>query len=342
MNKNQNNQWHLSDYPDNILKVGYSEWKYFNFIAPEYSGFFVYLAFDPLNITGIGGARVLGRIFAKDKVFGASKKFSMPDVNFSESSADMSVKGNYIKVKKGSYKIKGKVDSIEWDLKYSPFFSKDYRLFRKTRFMPYTRDSFWFIEMPKAKVAGHIKIKDKKIKIKASGYSDGNWGSPFPIFPPFSWSQYSDKDISVVMGDIRNFEIGKKKIGRWGEIYVIYKNEKIIFEKKDFKVENLKWEYVAKTKIKVPAIVLVEGENKDYKISLILRARVSDPLHLKMPFSFPVKPVVVEQTALFRGDLFKKEKGKLIPLHFINGEGFKEHTLRRINFSGKPKAGILV
>ncbi len=68
--KPSSNQWHINNYSDNILKRSYVEWKYFNFSSPHFSGIFVYLIEDPLNVMGIGGGKVIARIFADKKNFG--------------------------------------------------------------------------------------------------------------------------------------------------------------------------------------------------------------------------------------------------------------------------------
>ena len=75
MPKASDNRWHFKDYPDNILKAGYFEWKYFNFVSPGCSGIIAYLVFDPLNFTGLGGGRVIARFFKDGKILGGSEKF---------------------------------------------------------------------------------------------------------------------------------------------------------------------------------------------------------------------------------------------------------------------------
>jgi len=339
-----NNKWHNLDYPDNILKAGYIEWKYFNFTSPDISGIFVYLIADPLNITVRGGGRVIAKIFNREKIFRGVEKVSMSEVTPSKKNAGIVMKKNSISICGENYQLKGGVKDISWDLKYSPQ-TPPIRGFTKLGIDPLHLEKIsWFIKMPKAKVDGYIKIKGKKIKINGSGYSDANWGELAPVVMRLNWAQYDDNKFSVVVGETENFEIGKKKFGQWSEIFIFYQNKRIVFTKENIKVEHLKWATVPGSKIKAPSITKVEAENKTHKLSLVLKTKLSDPLYFDMPFSIPLRQVVIEQTASFRGEFSKKSKGKTKILHTIKGDGFKEYTLREISFRHKKssKSGVVV
>lgn len=341
--KIQGGRWHNQDYPDNVLKAGYMEWKYFNFITPEYSGIFVYSIADPLNITGDGGARVLGRVFTDEGVLGGSEKSKMQDINISSYASDFVMGANSIEVHDGNvYQIKGKTKDLEWDLRYAPV-SRGIKSFADLGIAPLNLEkASWSIEMPKSTVRGAIKVNGESIDIEGIGYSDSNWGAPIPLLVTFNWAQCSSDDVSVVVGEIQNFEIGRRKIGHWGEVYVLHNDELISFGKKDFSIEHLKWDIIPGSKIKAPTVTLVTGENREHKISLLMKAESSDPLYFRMPLPVPIRPVIVEQVASFYGSIYKKEGIKMKLLHKIDAMGFKEYTLRDIALSRRGGAGMLV
>ena len=341
--KIQGSRWHNQDYPDNVLKAGYMEWKYFNFITPEYSGIFVYSIADPLNITGDGGARVLGRVFTAEGVSGGSEKNRMQDANLSSYASDFVMGPNSIEVHDGNvYQIKGKTKDLEWDLRFAPA-SNGIKSFADMGIIPLNLEkASWFIEMPKSTVRGAIKVNGESIDIDGTGYSDSNWGAPIPLLATFNWAQCNANDVSLVVGEIQNFEIGKRKIGHWGEVYVLHYDELISFGKNDFSIEHLKWEVIPGSKIKVPTVTLVAGENKEHKISLLMKVEASDPFYFRMPLPVPIRPVIVEQVASFYGGIHKKEGSKLRLLHKIDARGFKEYTLRDTALSKIGRAGIYV
>ena len=342
MNALQNNRWHSTEYSDNILKAGYIEWKYFNFTAPGCSGIFVYLMIDPLNIIGIGGGRIISRVFTPDGIFGGSQKFPASSIHPSKKDARIKIGKNEIKIDETVYNIRGKINTVEWNLQYVPAVPAIQGVSDLSLDPLNLEKASWFIQMPKAKVRGVIKVNEKEININTLGYSDANWGTMIPLISQFNWAQYNDEEISVVVGEIQNLEIAGRKINHWREAYITYGEEKVIFAENNFIIEHLRWRPIPDTKIKIPYITKMEGENDKYKISLTLETKIADPLYFKMPLSFPIKPAVVEQTTLFRGDLFKKENGKITPLHFINGDGFKEYSFRDVSINNQIKTGILI
>lgn len=336
------NRWHIQDYPNNILKAGYVEWKYFNFITPHYAGIFVYAVADPLNITGEGGGRILARIFTPRGVIGRSETVDLAEVKPSSYAADISMGENTIEVHDGNvYQIKGKTESVEWDLRYAPE-SHGIKSFADMGIEPLNIGrASWFIEMPRSRVRGTIKINGKNIDIEGSGYCDSNWGAPIPLLVSFNWAQYSDENMSIALGEIQNIEIGRKKIGRWGEVYAVHEDELIRFGGDEFTLEHLKWDTLGK--IKAPNVTLIQGENKNYKLSLLLKTEVSDPLYFKLPLNVPVRPVIIEQICTFHGALHKKEGGEEKTLHAIEGRGFKEYTMRDISLKrDAPDHGVLI
>lgn len=336
------NRWHASEYPDTLLKAGYIEWKYFNFTSPDCSGIVLYLVTDPMNRTGLGGGRVIARIFSQEGVFGGSLQFPMSDVALSEKDAGITIGENAITADGERYGIRGTVASVVWNLEYVPD-SLPIEGFSDLNLDPLgVQKASWFITMPRAKVRGVVSVGRRRYAIDAYGYSDTNWGSLFPLVSQFNWMQYNDEVISVAIGEMQNLEIKNKKVGRWGGIYISYRGERTVFEKKDFSMEHLQWKIVPGTKIKVPFITLVEGENKNFQLSLILKTEISDPLHFRMPPPLPVRPVVVEQTAQFYGELFRKGDKTTASSYSFSGKGFKEYSLRYASLGDRVKTGIVI
>jgi hypothetical protein len=338
------NRWHIQDYPDNILKAGYMEWKYFNFLTPRYSGIIVYAVADPLDFTGRGGGRMLVRIVTPKGAVGDAEVIPPQKVKPSSYAADITMGENTIEVHEGNlYEIKGKTKSLEWNLRFSPE-THGIKSFAEMGLVPLDLErASWLIEMPKARVRGTIKINGETIDIDGSGYCDSNWGAPIPLLVSFNWGQYSDESTNIIFMEIQNLQIGRKKIGRWGEVYVMHEDELIRFKKEEFTLEHLKWEKLEGTKIEMPTISLIKGENKHYRLSLLCNTEFSDPLYFKLPLNVPVQPVIVEQIASFHGTFHKKESDGEKLIHEIEGRGFKEYTQRDISLNNKtPRRGILV
>lgn len=337
------NRWHYREYLKNLLGAGYVEWKYFNFTSGTYSGIFVYSLTDPLNLTGRGGARVLGRVFISRGVEGGAEKFAVSDADFSLHSPDMAMGGNSIKVlKNGMYEIRGEVESLRWDLRYTPLVLPIQSFSDRGAIPLNIEKASWRIEMPRAKVEGFLTWEGKKIPIEGFGYADANWGSPIPLLTAFNWTQYSDDAMALVMGEIQNIEVGKIKLGHWAELYIRYGDELITFAKKELRITHTEWARVPRSDLKVPVRTEVSGENDAYALTLSLETEISDPLSFEMPFHIPVRPIIVEQLARCSGELRMKARSGARSLHAFDGKGFKEYTLRDISLRKRNKAGILI
>ncbi len=338
------NSWHLSKFPNNLLKASYIEWKYFNFSAPGVSGIFVYLIADPLNFTGIGGGRVVGRIFIKKKIWGGAVDVQMKNVAPSNKSAAIQMGGdNFVRVSGNGYYIGGKVKNIAWKLKYSPLL-RPIRGFSNMSldFLGIERGS-WEIKMPKANVSGTIKIGGRTVPIHSLGYSDANWGNAVPISIKFNWAQYNDDKISLAFFETQGLGMGKRKTGHWSEIFINCDGKAIRFLEKNIHAVNTSRALIPGTKMKVPTVMLIRAENKDYNLILRVCALHADPLELKTPFSLPVRPVTVEQPSLMSGGLFRKTRGSPGLLHKISGQGFMEHTLYKVEFgNARSRRGVLI
>jgi hypothetical protein len=337
------NSWHLHEYPDNLLKASYLEWKYFNFSAPSLSGIFIYFVADPANMTGIGGGRVVARIYTDKKVFGGVARIPMKEVLPSKKDAAIRMGSvGTVKVAGDNHRIQGKLGKVSWDLKYSPlapaikgFSNIGLDMFGLERVS-------WEIKMPKARVFGMIKIGSRTVRIRSLGYTDADWGNIVPLLDEFSWAQYNDRKASIVIAETRGLGINKKRSGHWAKTYVTLGEKKIIFPESRMHIANVDWSVIPKTRIKVPRAALIRAENKNYSLLLEIHALYSDPLRFRMPFYIPLRPITVEQPAIFTGGLFKKTGNSLKQLYEINGKGFKEYTLRDIEFSKKLGAGVLV
>jgi len=336
MKKQHDNSWHFQNCLHDLRRGGYVEWKYFNFVTHDFAGIFIYCVFDPSGLTNISGGRVVARLFTPKGVRGGVQKIDISDVRPSKDSAVVQMGNGGIRINRKNYRIYGKADGVEWDLQYCPAL-QPIRGFSNINLDPIKLEKVsWFIQMPRAEVSGRIKIGNKNFYLKkVSGYSDANWGLLVPLASQFNWAQYNDKIISIVFGEIHVLK-------KWSGMYVTYKDERIMFGEDEFSIEHLEWKDLPEAKTKIPVVTAVKGENKDYKISIVLDTRQFDLLYFGMPLSFPLMPVVAEQVADFKGEFSRKEDGGQSVLHSFSGRGFKEYSMRRLSFSKKLKYGIVV
>jgi hypothetical protein len=341
--KSLGNSWHIDEYRRNILRsAGHIEWKYFNFSAEKFSGVFVYFVADPLNISGIGGARVIGRIYANGKAYGGVSYFDADEISASKKSAEIRIGGeNSIKVAGGAYRIRGKSGRVSWDLRYLPLTAPVSGFSGADLDFLGLEKMSWRIQMPRARVSGSVNIGKKLFRVRSLGYTDANWGDIMPLTSKFNWAQCIDGDLSVVAAEVENFEIGRRKIGRLAKVFLNLGKQKIVFPQDGIYINYDKWETIPNTRINAPTARFVSADNGSHLLFLEIKASYSDPMQLKMPLSFPVRPTTVEQPSVFSGGLFSKKGAKL--LRSINGRGFMEYTLRNIDLTGKrPRPGILV
>lgn len=353
--KISDNRWHINDYPDNILKAGYFEWKYFNFVSPECSGIIAYLVFDPLNFTGLGGGRVIAGIFRNGKISGGSGKFKPEQTELSSRSASAEINGSAgggeILKTPGGYDLRGKIGGVEWNLNFkakaAPIFA-----FNNAGLDPLNLEkASWLIEAPFAEVSGKIALGKTKIPVFASGYCDSNWGNFLPLASRFNWGQFNGEKISVVFGETENLELGNKKIGRRGEMFVIFNGEKIRFSGEEFTIKNSGWSASGGEKTgrltekffggrQIPSLTFIEAQNAKYKLRLAVKAKMTDFIYFDTPLF--LKPTVAEQLSFFEGELTKKTGRKEVLLAKISGEGFKEYMFMDFFFGRGGKNGVAV
>lgn len=351
MPKASDNRWHFKDYPDNILKAGYFEWKYFNFVSPECSGIIAYLVFDPLNFTGLGGGRVIARIFKNGKISGGSGKFKPEQTELSSRSASAEINGNKILKTAGGYGLSGKIGGVEWNLNFKAK-TKPIFAFQDAGLDPLNLEkASWLIETPFAEVTGKIVLGKTKIPVSASGYCDSNWGNFLPLASRFNWGQFNGEKITVVFGETENLELGNKKIGRRGEMFVVFNGKKIRFSGEEFTIKNSGWSAAGGEKTgrlsekvfggrQIPSLAFIEAQNAKYKLRLAVEAKTADFIYLDTPLL--LKPTVVEQLSFFEGELLKKNGRKEVLLAKISGEGFKEYMFMDFFFGRAGKNGVAV
>lgn len=355
--KTLSNSWHLNKIPssspranpskflsEKFKRASYIEWKYFNFSAPGVSGIFVYWIADPQNLIGIGGGKVIGRIFAGKKIYGGMVKIPMKNVSPSGKNAAIQMGAdNFIKVRGKDYEICGKIGNVAWKLKYSPLLPPIKGFSNMNLDFFGAEKASWEIKMPKARVSGIVKIGGRTIPVRSFGYTDANWGNIAPGMFNFGWAQCNDNKISVVFGEMQGLGIGRKKTGYLSEIFVQYGGKKIRFAKNGVRTVDADLTAIPGTNMKTPCVKLLHAENRDYDLTLDIHALRQDPLEFRMPFSLPLRAATIEQQSFVNGGLFRKSGGSLRLLHKISGPGFMEHTLHKIELGGaRRKRGVLV
>lgn len=270
---------------------------------------------DPKNKETQDSANLHVRLYMGGASYGGIDFFDSKDVTFSDKNPNFKSGENYILVNKGSYLIRGKVKDVEFQLKYFPqlkpiFDVKD----SKAGSFKWERMN-WLVQMPRAKVMGWVRLKNKKVKVNAFGYHDSNWGEWVLVDGLWNWLQCNDKNISVEVGEVYN----KNE----GEIIVEFGGKIIIFRKNQYFLKHTIYENDG-AGVKTPHTSIIEASNDDYKLELKVVRKINQCLHFKTPFFFLPDFYVDEQIAKFEGALHKK--GKLVAR--INSFGFREYTTK--------------
>ena len=311
--------WHYLDFRDNKHDANYIEWKYFNFKQKDIAGYIVYFILDPEQKTKIGGARVLARVFHRQKFSGSIRKIPIDEVQFDALSVGVDMGGAKILEKdQHNYEINGKVDNLSWDLRYEQqvpsidaFKDVNCGILRWEK-------ADWLVKMPRAKVKGIIKTDDGTIEIDAVGYSDANWGEFLPFLSKYEWGQYNDEKISFIFGLL--YKLLKIQSAYF---YLIIDNEIVWLESPKFSIKHKKWGTGGHDGIRVPLESEFIARDKQFSIRFTSRLINSDLMGLKISALLP-RSVVSEQIVEYKGVIEKNNK----VIYEFNGLGFQEWSTK--------------
>ena len=311
--------WQYLDFHDGKHDANYIEWKYFNFKQKDIAGYIVYFILDPEQKTKVGGARVLARVFHRQKFSGSIREIPIDNVQIDALSATIDMGGAKILEKdQHNYEISGKVDNLSWDLHYKQQVpSIDAFQDVNCGIMRWEKVD-WLIKMPRANVKGIIKTDDGIIEVDAVGYSDTNWGEFLPFLSKYEWGQYNDEKISFIFGVL--YKLLKIQSTYF---YLIIDNEVVRLENPKFSIKHKRWSTDNHDGIKVPSESEFIARDKQFSIRFTSRLINSDFLGLKISALLP-RSVVSEQIVEYKGVIEKN--GKVI--YEFDGLGFQEWSTK--------------
>jgi hypothetical protein len=308
-------RWHYLDFQDKMHEKNYIEWKYFNFVQKDLSGYIIYYILGPEKKTKQGGGRLLVRILKNGVSYGLVKKIEMDKIQFDAISASLSMGGAKI-IERDSYhyELVCKSEDISWNLNYKQN-APTIESFRDihTGLMRWEKVN-WLIKMPRAKVKGDIRIGQDVFHIDGLGYSDTNWGELLPFFSRYEWGQYNDDSFSLVFGILYGLEKIKSTY-----FYLILGEHLIKLENTQCGAEHIAWKDDETIGIKIPVENNFFAKNEEYEIKFSTKLISSDSPGLKVHPLLP-KVVVSEQIVEYEGTVSKN--GAI--LHKFKGRGFEE------------------
>lgn len=308
-------RWHYLDSRDEKHKENYIEWKYFNFVQKDLSGYIIYYLLDPERKTKFGGGRLLVRILKDGISYGLVKKIEMNEIELDAISASLRMANAKI-IEKDSYhyELECNQKDIAWNLSYkqkAPSIESFQNI--HTGLMRWERVN-WLIKMPRAEVKGNVRIGKETFLIDALGYSDTNWGEVMPFFSRYEWGQYNEPDFSLIFGIL--YELEKVKSTYF---YLIIKEHLVKLENVEYKVAHIEWKNDETIGIKIPSKNTFFVKNEEYEIEFSSKLIYYDSPGLKVHPLLP-KVVVSEQIVEYEGTV--KKNG--IILHKFKGKGFQE------------------
>jgi hypothetical protein len=311
--------WHYLDFCGGRHDANYIEWKYFNFKQKDIAGYIIYFILDPGRKTKIGGARVLARVFRRQRISGSIREIPIDKVQFDALSAGVDMDGAKILEKdQHDYEISGEMDDLSWDLRYKQQVPSIDAFENVNCGVLRWEKADWLVKMPRAKVDGIIKTGAGTIKIDAIGYSDTNWGEFLPFLSKYEWGQYNDEKISFIFGVLYKL----RKI-QSTYFYLIIDNEIVWLESPEFSIEHKKWGTNGRNGIRIPLESAFTARDKQFSIRFTSRLINGDLMGLKISTLLP-KSAVAEQIVEYKGVIEKNSK----VIYEFEGLGFQEWSVK--------------
>lgn len=306
------------DFRDGKHDENYIEWKYFNFVQENLAGYIIYYVLDPERKTGIGGGRLLVRIFKDGTSFGTVEKIDMDRVQLDQVSAGI-VMGNASIVEHDPhhYEICSDSKDISWRLQYAQRTPTVDSFDLDPGLMSWEKAS-WLIKMPRADVRGELCIGGDTFRIDGLGYSDANWGELMPFFSKFEWGQYNDERVSLVFGVL--FRLG---IITHSYVYFTVGEHVVPMEDGRCSIRHVEWTHDKESGLRIPSRSEFMFAKDGYEVAFDTELVQSDSLGLKIHALLP-KTVVSEQLVRYHGTI--RKDGAII--NEFHGEGFEEWTTK--------------
>ena len=317
---------HRAEWADRRYDVTYTEWWYFN-VFDARSGvraIFSYFVSDPDDLFGAGQARMVAVAYTARGVLSAIDGFPAEAFSASAQRADVTIDANTIRVDdEGIYRIRGgsRDGRLAWDLTFTaesaPWLAADRLGVGRAA---WERMS-WLVFMPRARVAGQIRVDEETFEVEAPGYHDHNWGEWIPTNGLWNWAQYSDGRVSLEVGDF----IGK----RVGRVAIDLDGGRTVFTPDQYRLTHTRWAWDGTNGVFYPVESVLAAENGAVRVRVTLRAGTTEPLRGDLPF--PLADVIIyEQTARYAGHVWTRTTGGAWEeTASIAGRGFKEYTATR-------------
>lgn len=312
-------RWHYMDYRDGKHDGNYIEWKYFNFVQPGCAGYIIYYLMDPEKGTGMGGGRVVVRVFKDGEMHGALQHIDMDRVSLEAVSAGITMGDSSLaEIDEHHYRIAGSIDDASWQLDFTqkaPVIESFSNI--RPGIFPWERMN-WLIKMPCARVEGTIRVGDKDFAIQALGYSDTNWGELMPFFSRYEWGQYNDEIFSLVFGIV--YRLGRIKNAY---VYCTIDGKTIALERATAQVRHTAWKRDALSAVKTPSATEFVFTQDEYSIRISSSLISADTMGLVFRSWLP-KAIVSEQLVQYEGTVL--QHGKIV--HTFSGKGFQEWSTK--------------
>lgn len=136
---------------------------------------------------------------------------------------------------------------------------------------------WWAVALPRAKVKGILKINNKEMKVKGTGYHDHNWevkGSAATKNLGWFWGKINTKKYTLTWATIfKNIDLGQSLliINKENDGYINVKPEHITFIAKDLQVNNKKL---------IPKKIIIQAKNNEVELDFTMK--ILDIHHVKM------------------------------------------------------------
>lgn len=317
--------YHYASWSDGHEDAFYTEWWYFNLFDARsgVQAIVSYFVTNPGDLFGAGQARMAAVAYTSQGIVSAVDAYPRAAFTASDAEAEVTIGDNFAKVTDGgSYRVTGasRDGRLRWDLTYAPDASPWFAADRMgVGFFPWEKMS-WLVFMPRARVTGDLIVDGRAYPVDAPGYHDHNWGEWFPTDALWNWGQFSDRRLSIEIGDF----IGKPA----GVVGVDFDGERTVFTKGQYGLLHTRWGLDWRSLVWYPTESLLYAGNDTRRLWLTIRAIGTEPLRGDLPLPFR-DLFVFEQTARYDGWLWEKTpEGVWAIASVVRGNGFKEYTAR--------------
>ncbi|CAF1516166.1 unnamed protein product [Adineta steineri] len=313
---------------DPLISALYREWWFFALYDPIVDiGFCMgYGVADPAKTFSLQSSDIAGMLWTSvsnntgQDPIGILDTYSYEDFSAHKQNANVTVgKQNSIKVLDDrTYEVVG--SSRNGQINWSLTFKQMSYACRQRIDVPQLLELDWISYMPSANVYGVIQYNNTRVTINTTAYHDHNYGAwPTNLFN-WIWSQFHriDKEFSFVLGSY-HIPLTNEYIGY---VFIRWRNLRIKIGTlcgNAFHLTPLEWQIVDNKKYAIHT--RVQTENKNYKIDIAYKARVSN----NNPGGRGLGLDVFEQISQYQVSFYENQGGNWKVLEQnLTGYGFSE------------------